>query len=156
MTETDANLSRSVLVPFGVSAIIWLGTSAWICWHLAPDATAAHRALTWMGILSGICLLDLYALIQALSALFALMALSSSEGSSPSIRPPQSPIFLVIRTSYWGGIKLVCLIFLGTLLARGASPSGIPTVGLITGVSTLVVVPLLGGLLWHLQHHRDD
>lgn len=147
MTQpTDINLTRAetlksrALPYFAAAALIWVGVSAFLCLKFCPPHEPIKRALTWFAILGGICLLDLFALAQALAGLFDLM----QDGSS-------KPIFLIIRTSYWGGIKLVCVIFLGFLMVRGSSvagSSGIPTVGLLTGVSTLVVVPLLGFLFW--------
>jgi hypothetical protein len=131
-------LKSRALPYFAVVAAVWFLISAVLCFKVSPDGADARRALTWLGILGGICVLDLFALAQALAGLFDLM-----QGDSTN------PIFLVIRTSYWGGIKLVCVIFLGFLMARAAHQiPPIPTIGLLTGVSTLLVVPLFGFLFW--------
>ncbi|MDR3607486.1 MAG: hypothetical protein P4M08_08905 [Oligoflexia bacterium] len=132
-------VSSESLSGFGLAGLIWLLLSAAICFKLSPDKAELRRSLTWLCILFGLSILDLFALAQALSGLFDLMRNES-----------EKPIFLVFRTSYWASIKLVCLIFLGFLMARGSSSSGIPTPGLLTGISTLMVVPLLGGVFWQL------
>jgi hypothetical protein len=138
-TETTTSVQNRALPYFIAAAVLWLMFGLLLCWMLTPITESPRRAMTWLGLLAGVCLLDLYALSQALSGLFDLMR--SDVGK---------PLFLVIRTSYWGGIKLVCVIFLGFLMKSGTSGaqasagSGIPSVGLLTGVSTLVAVPLLG------------
>jgi hypothetical protein len=152
-TETTTSVQNRSLPYFIAAAILWLMVGVLLCWMLTPSAESPRRAMTWLGLLAGICLLDLYALSQALSGLFDLMRSDAGK-----------PLFLVIRTSYWGGIKLVCVIFLGFLMksgtsgtsgAQASSGSGIPSVGLLTGVSTLVAVPLLGFvLLMSLEKRR--
>jgi hypothetical protein len=144
-------LKKRAVPYFGLAAGVWIVISLFFCIKVTTDAVALKRAVVWFAVLGGICLLDLFALAQALAGLFDLM-----QGESEN--PTRSPLFLVIRTSYWGAIKLVCVIFLGFLMVKGARGSRIPTVGLLTGVSTLVAVPILGFIFWQraLRAYLDE
>jgi hypothetical protein len=64
---------------------------------------------------------------------------------------PQKRVFLIIQASYWLAIKIVCVLFFGTLLFRGKSLYAHGATGVILGISTLFVVPLVGGIGWYLQ-----
>lgn len=105
-------------------------------------------AAKWLSLLSGIALFDLLAIAKVVSNLFEIQSL---EGAALA----EKRTFLIIQTSYWGAIKIACILLFGIILVKGSHlPSGIPTTGLITGIATFVVVPLVGGIGWYLREAR--
>jgi hypothetical protein len=54
----------------------------------------------------------------------------------------------VFRTIFWGTQKTICLAAWVVVLMRAETA---PNWSVFLGVSTLVVVPLLGGLSWHFR-----
>jgi hypothetical protein len=139
LTE-NPTLSRKTLLPFLLTGLIWIAVSTILCFHYSKNPEETHRALIWMLRLSILSVVDLLAMAKVFFYLFELQR-------------PQEPgkrIFSIIRTSYWGAIKIVCILICGIILVKGSHlPAGIPVVGLITGISTLVIVPLVGGVAWH-------
>jgi hypothetical protein len=116
--------------PFAWAAILWAFVAVAIVMFNCPDESRI-RALEWMGTLWALCLIDLITLAKALQS-----AILAMDGAGEN-RIPHS-----IQAFYWGAIKLVCLGLFGFILWQSARA---PTVGLLTGLGTLVVVPLLGG-----------
>jgi hypothetical protein len=134
-------LDRKNSFPFIACAVIWVIFSAILCFWLSPNAEEARRALIWMLRLAFISLLDLLAIAKVFYYVFELQR----------DQDPGKRIFSVIRTSYWGALKIACIVICGTILVKGSHlPAGIPVVGLMTGISTLVIVPLAGGVVWYL------
>ena len=58
-----------------------------------------------------------------------------------------------IRASSWGTIKLVSVGLLTVTIWRSR---GSPPLPLILGLTTLVVVPIIGGIRWHLLNLRNQ
>lgn len=137
------SMGLKTLFPFIISALIWLILSGILCFTLSANPDEAHRALIWMLRLAFISLLDLLAIAKVIYYVFELQR-DQDQGKR---------IFSVIRTSYWGALKIVCIVICGTILVKGSHlPTGIPVVGLMTGISTLVIVPLVGGVAWYFTH----
>lgn len=137
-----ALLDAESVRPFAAVGLGWIALSALFCWKTSSSAEL-HSALRWMLQFSLLCLLDLLAIAKTFANVL------------------QSRNFSLIRASYWGAIKIACFLLFGAFLwqvrslsagSLGASP--VPMNGVITGVSTLMIVPLLGGLIWHVLHAR--
>jgi hypothetical protein len=147
--ETPAELPTlglKTLLPFIICGLIWAFVSAALCFRYSVSADETRRALTWMLRLWLISMVDLLAIAKVIYYVFELQ------------RPqePQKRIFSVIHTSYWGAIKIACILICGTILVKGSHlPAGIPSVGLVSGISTLVVVPLAGGLVWYFTQRSS-
>jgi hypothetical protein len=140
------SLGRKTLFPFIISALIWLILSGILCFSISANPEEARRALVWMLRLAFISLLDLLAIAKVFYYVFELQR----------DQDPGKRIFSVIRTSYWGALKIACILICGTILVKGSHlPAGIPVVGLVTGISTLVIVPLVGGAVWYFTHRAS-
>ncbi len=140
------SLGRKNLFPFIACGLLWIAISGAFCFRFSENSDETRRALIWMLRLSFLSMIDLLAIAKVFYYAFELQR-------------PQEPgkrIFSVIRTSYWGAIKIACIVICGTILVKGSHlPAGIPVVGLITGISTLVFVPLLGGLVWYFTQRAS-
>lgn len=137
----ETSLDSQTTKPFLIVAGAWLVLGLGLCAGFSAHKTGL--ALSWMGVLWALCLLDLYALSRAVGATLTMM---SGEGEN---RGP-----LVVRALYWGVVKLTCLGILGAALSFGRS---IPVIALLMGIGTAVVVPLIGGYGWSqkvLRHAR--
>lgn len=127
--------SRKFGVFFWVAGLWWALSAAWV--------SNAGSSLSWLSAIWFLCMADLFALAKLVSALLELV------GSENEDRKKHGQA--VIRASSWGAIKLACLAFIGMVLFRGRD---IPTYSLLAGLGTLVVVPIFGGLGWHLRGER--
>jgi hypothetical protein len=140
------SLDRKTVLPFLISGLVWILLAAGICRLLSANVDEFHRSLIWMLRLAFLSLLDLLAIAKVFYYVFELQRPEAG----------QKRIFSVIRTSYWGAIKIACILICGTILVKGSHLSaGIPPVGLVTGISTLVVVPLVGGLVWYFAQRSN-
>lgn len=139
------SLGRKTLFPFIVCGLFWVALSTALCLYFSGNSEESKRAVIWMLRLSFISMLDLLAIAKVFYYLFELQR----------DQEPGKRIFSVIRTSYWGALKIACIVICGTILVKGSHlPAGIPVVGLVLGISTLVIVPLLGGAVWYLTQKR--
>jgi hypothetical protein len=118
---------------FGAAAILWLLASTAIT-ALASATDDLLWALGWTVGLWAVSVADLGVLAKAVSALLEL-GTSSLENRGDWI----------IQASYWGFLKLACLGIFATVLIMGHE---IPVASLLTGIGTMVFVPLVGGLWW--------
>src|SRR5690348_8631334 len=142
VTSAQLQKDASSLQPFLWIGAAWIGFSAGVCWRFTPPLLLP-LALRWMLGLSLLCLLDLLAIAKTIHHLF--MTVGSENGSNGQETHPNR-FFSAIRASYWGAIKIACFLLFGaTLLMGRALPAGIPVAALVTGISTLAIVPLLGG-----------
>ena len=80
----------------------------------------------------------------ALADFYTLMRVSKDLIDYMSSKPvPPIQIFM------WGAAKFTCLILLvAALLGKSALFPGAPAAPLVYGITTLVVVPLFGGIWW--------
>ena len=99
------------------------------------DSSGRKEAVLWFLTLWGVSCLNLAALTQAGLKVLGWMR-DTGQKHSPA---------LMVQVFFWGTIKFVCLILLGSLIWRSRS---VPGMTLVLGLSTLVVVPLFGGYLW--------
>jgi hypothetical protein len=115
--------------PFVGAALFWgvIG-SVWVI-LVSPEAT---RALAWMLGLWVICLFDLVALAKMFDAVLSLAARGVKTA-------------WMVQAFFWTAAKLACIAVVIAVLIAGKDA---PQLGLILGSSTLVVVPLVGGLWW--------
>jgi len=120
---------REAVKPFVWAALIWgVVASGWVI----LGSTEVGRALGWMLGLWAICLFDLVALAKMFDAVLSLAA-----------RGVQTN--WIVQAFFWATAKLACIAVLIAVLIAGKDA---PQLGLILGSSTLVVVPLVGGLWW--------
>lgn len=124
---------NKVVKPFVLAAILW-AVIGWASCRGFSQADALTRNLVWFFGLWALSLLDLVALGKTVQGLIAIAG-----GAGENL-----PAY-TIHTFSWGLIKLVCLGIFALVVIKG---SPIPTAGLLVGMGTLVVVPLVGGLLW--------
>jgi hypothetical protein len=120
--------------PFLIAGLVWLFLAGALSVGFNSPEHGYWWNLRWTLTLCGVCLFDLYALAKAVSATLAL-ASEDKEKRGP----------LIVQASYWGMVKLVCLGILGAILFRGAP---VPTLQLMMGSATLIVVPVVGGYWW--------
>jgi hypothetical protein len=125
-------------LPFAWVSLGWLFLAVLVC-LLSNIPTPV--ALPWLLGFWVLCVLDLFAIAETVEAVVRLQALK--EG--------QDKLALVTRAFFWGFVKLACLGFLGLAVWVGR---GVPNITLIFGLGTLVVVPLVGGLLWSQKELR--
>ena len=81
-----------------------------------------------------LCLVDLVALARAVRAIFEYLG-----------APREKRVPLLIQASYWAFLKIACLGIFTVVLIRERT---IPSAGLLFGMATLVIVPLIGGFWW--------
>ena len=141
---TPASKKATSIRPFLWIGVVWIALSALVCWR-TTSPLVFPVALRWMLGLSLLCLLDLVAIAKTIHHLFMTV-----DETHPN------RFFSAIRASYWGAIKIACFLLFGaTLLMGRALPAGIPVPALVTGVSTLAIVPLFGGLVWYLLNQKS-
>ena len=119
--------------PFLVVALVWLAFGVITSYFLTQTNAHPWVSVRWMILLWGLVVADLAALAGVMSGMFDQKA--SFE---------KNQVFLIIRTSSWGVIKLACLGLLGLVLY---SVKEIPTVALLIGLLTMLVIPVGGGLV---------
>jgi hypothetical protein len=114
-------------------------TMAWAVLSLAitlfgtPHEEMNH-ALRWLVVLFGVSIADLYSIARLVGTVLELIV------TAPEKRLPG-----LIQASYWGILKLACLGIFSVLVFKGHD---IPVTALLTGVGTMVFVPLVGGFWW--------
>ncbi len=125
------------LWPFWLTALAWAVAGVGVnLWAGGPVGQAVFWQLaTWLA-----CLLDFAVTAQMLRGMLALRAGSEDLGAAGT------------RTLAWGVAKLACLALIGVVLWAGQNA---PTRALLLGMTTLVVVPLLGGLWWFQKEKSD-
>ena len=136
MTEVPENTEKVRLEPFLYVAAGWLVVLVGLSVATAPAGELTHF-LAWDFSLWCLCLFDLFALMKTIVGALKLMS-ATLENRGP----------LLIQTSFWGMIKIACLGIFTVILIKGQA---IPTLALLLGVGTLVVVPLVGGYWWSLR-----
>ena len=122
------------LKPFLIASVLWLAIGTLLCRGLSHAHDDFGHTYRWMILLWAVCLADLGALAKTVHALIQIAAGAGEK----------QPI-LLIETFFWGFLKLICLGIFGVLMFRGEP---IPSVSLLVGFGTLIVVPLFGGMLW--------
>jgi hypothetical protein len=120
--------------PFLWIALIWLGFGQILCQTMSQDRIQSLASAQWMFIIWALSLLNLGVLAQWMSIVIRWMSSSQEKRSA-----------YLIQTLFWGVFKLVCLGFFIAILLKGHH---IPILGLLLGIGTLGVVPLLGGFFW--------
>jgi hypothetical protein len=98
--------------------------------------THSPVATYWALAIWALCMLDFLTLARCGSSVLALMA----SGPNDTKRP-----YWMIQSLFWGSMKLLCLGAIGVALFYGRS---IPSIALLLGLGTLLVVPLFGGFWW--------
>jgi hypothetical protein len=119
--------------PFIIAAIFWAVIGFAMCRHFSA-VQELPKNLVWLFGLWALCLLDLLALGKTIQGMLAIAAGAGENLSA-----------YTVHTFSWGLIKLVCLGIFALVMIKG---NPIPTAGLLVGMGTLVVVPLVGGFLW--------
>lgn len=125
-------------MPFAGTGLLWLSLSFWVSTWDGFQGSSAK----WTLLLGGLSLFNLFAWITGGVAIFNLVTgISENRGLQ------------VVRASAWALVKLSCVgIFIGIFVMRGER---IPSISVWMGMGTLVVVPLLGGLLWSQRILRN-
>ncbi len=124
------------LQPFFWSAGVWLFLGWGIHLYRLWGNAELFEGLAWFSLLGMLGLLDLWAMSQSIRGIFLWMGSESSEKRAAH----------ALQAFYWGLIKLASLGILIAILVQGST---VPTVSLVLGTSTLVVVPLIGGFWWN-------
>ncbi len=118
---------------FVAVGIAWGFLGGLLC---ATFSVQPMRALWVSVLLWGLSLLDLAVLSKTFASIGQLV---SSLGADERWRPS-------LWAAFWAGAKLGCL---GLFALIFSLDDGLPPLALITGLGTLVVVPLVGGILWN-------
>jgi uncharacterized protein (DUF697 family) len=127
---------QSIFKPFALAAVIWVALG-WVACRYFSESGEMQKNLVWLFGLWALCLADLVALGKTIQGVLAIAAGGPNAGENLAPR--------VIHTFSWGLIKLVCLGIFALVMIKGKP---IPTAGLLAGMATLLVVPLMGGLFW--------
>ena len=125
---------NSEFFPFGLVSSLWLLLALAVCGYMSSTPEEWKASFVGAFILWAICNLDLLVLKNLVSNVLNLISLTDGNRLRVSI-----------RALFWGVLKLICLGLFIIVLLKGHK---IPTQGLLLGVSTLVVIPLVGGFLW--------
>jgi hypothetical protein len=123
--------SRTQL-PFLWTGLIWIAISLAV---IVLTDKPVVECLRWFLLLWALCMFDLLALSKTAGFASLLLTDATADRKAP----------LTFQAFFWGGAKLACLALLGMVLWLGRNA---PSTGLILGISTLLVVPLAGGLWW--------
>jgi hypothetical protein len=118
---------------FGAAAGLWL-LAIMAVTALAAPREDLYWALGWTLGLWAVSVADLAVLAKAVSCVLELATATAENRGT-----------WIIQASYWGFLKLACLGIFATVLIMGHE---IPVTSLLTGVGTMVFVPLVGGLWW--------
>lgn len=131
---------RVDLRPFLWASLAWAALSIGVLSFIASDPGESMRS--W-GIYFALALTDLFFLVKTVAALMHLM---SDQGA-------KNRTAYAIQAFVFGGLKLICLGMIGLCLWKLPSTS---SGGILFGLGTLVVVPLLGGFLWSQAELKKD
>lgn len=134
MSENDAR-------PFFGAGLVWLAVMEALVWKFTPNPHFLRAAFAWATALWALCLLDLFVLAKLVNA--AILLVSGLHRRTRSR--------MMVETFYWSALKLACL---GALIFSVAWGKQIPVTGLLPGVATLFVVPVMGGMIWGLRTFR--
>jgi hypothetical protein len=136
--------SSSVRNPFGIAAALWAVIAIALCRIFTANNAIFAVNFFWMAGLYLLSVLDLVALGKAVQGVLSIAAGNRSVSA--------------IQTFYWLLLKLACLgiFILAMVLVSRSGHDGkiIPTTGLLTGVGTVAMIPLFGGLLWSWVAHE--
>jgi hypothetical protein len=126
--------------PFLLTALAWPFLGGAICW-LATNPAELASALFWMWVFWVLCLCDLVTLTLTAGAVIRYLTIT-----------PEKRGAAAVQAFYWGGLKLACA---GIFIVIALWVPGIPRWGILTGLGTLVTVPLIGGFWWsqRVLHH---
>ena len=131
-------ISIKQMRPFLVAAALWGAAGAGIVALLVREGTTAH-ALGWWALFYVFSLLDLGVLAGLVAAMLA--------------GPPQGDkARWAVRLAFLGVSKATILIIGAILMMRN---HGIPNSSLLSGLGTLIVVPLLGGGIWSFSSTKE-
>lgn len=128
------------LRPFLVAAILWAVASVLgILFVFHGDAAALQ---TW-AIFYCLSLTDLFFLVKTIAATLLLMSDQGAEKRSA----------YTIQAIVFGGLKLLCLGMIVIFLWKFPDRS---SMGILIGLSGLIVVPLAGGFWWSQNQLRAE
>jgi len=133
---------------FGSVALGWLVLSLLVVLavHGTGNLCAASVSAKWIFGLWLLSVLDLLAIAKLLVTTIRVLDLSG-----------EKRVAAIIRASYWGIVKLACLVLFVVLFLNAGQSSGqtigaqtgaIPHEAIFLGMGSLVMIPLLGGLIW--------
>jgi hypothetical protein len=138
---TTSVFSVSVRKPFGIAALLWAVIATALCRIFTPNNADFWIGFSWMAGFYLLSVLDLVALGKTVQGVLSFA--SAGDAGNPSMS--------AIQTFYWLLLKLACLgIFILAMVLVSRSGKTLPTAGLLTGVGTVAMIPLFGGLLWNL------
>lgn len=123
------------IFPFVAVALIWATGGAGVLATSIVDNINPGKWAWGFFALWGLSLLDLYLIGKVVASLLSLVAENQTINRS----------VLVMRTVLWGFAKLNVLALFGWFFIEADS---LPGSALISGASTLIVVPIGGGLWW--------
>jgi hypothetical protein len=127
---TDERLKKAK--PFVLTAAFWLVAGSAVSLSLGTDRFGNVK---WMIGLWFLSVADLIVLAMLIRTLFVLV-------TSPD---PTEKLVRSIHISWWLFLKLICLALFGVVLFTA---KGCPLVGLLCGLLTMAIVPLVGSLWW--------
>ncbi len=127
---TETAFSR--LSPFFWTGVAWGALGLVACYVIERPAFMA--AIWTLGFWIA-CMADLYAIARLVMALIRLS--SADDSTAKAVWTGQAMI--------WSVAKIAMLGILGAMVFFGRSA---PSVSVIVGLSTLVAVPLVGGIWW--------
>lgn len=130
----------AVIRPFAAVGAAWGLLGGLLCVTFSVEPL---RALQLSLLLWAVALLDLAVLAKTFASIGQL-------GSSLGADKRRRPAFWAV---FWAGAKLGCL---GLFVLIFSSDTGSPALALVTGLGTLVIVPLVGGILWNQREAATE
>jgi hypothetical protein len=128
LEKASESLNAKGLTPF------WLTAAAWAALGVVLNFGAGVSGWGWFLAVWGACLVDFWVTAELLRR---MLLVKGDEGTETA------PI---AATVVLGIAKVACLGLVGVVLWAGRNS---PLRAILMGLSTLVVVPLLGGLWWY-------
>jgi hypothetical protein len=128
------------LRPFVVTAVLWAIACFVLLFTLDPNP---NGALPTFFVFYGLALSDLFFLVKTIAATLHLM---SDQGA-------KNRTAYAIQAFIYGGLKLACLGAIGLSLWKFSNASSL---GILLGLSALVVIPLAGGFWWSQNELKNE
>ena len=135
--------------PFLIVAIVW----CFIAFLILFGVSKSVAGFVWLLGFWFLSVLDIFIIAKLVLSLLSFVSAPSGP-QTEVIGDSKKPIFLT-QIILWLVAKLVCLGLFGACLFLAGESA--PKLGVFLGISTIIVVPLFGGLWWsykELSHAR--
>ncbi|MBC7384676.1 MAG: hypothetical protein H7301_00760 [Cryobacterium sp.] len=130
----------SDLRPFLWTGFVWALVNVGTL--VAAGRTSAFAFGTW-ALFFSLAVMDLFFLVKTIAAVVVLMSDQGAENRTA----------YALQAITYGSLKLLCLGAIGVFLSKF---SNAPSLGILLGLSALMVVPLGGGFWWSQKQLKAE